>query len=41
MALTFFWHDYESWEGFRATLVRPADRRTRFTKTEAISIEIQ
>ena len=33
--------DFEPWEGFRSTLVRPADRRTRFTKTEAIALRIE
>lgn len=33
--------DIEMWEGFHARLIRPADRRTRFTKTEAIAIMIE
>lgn len=33
--------DIELWESFNMSLVRPADRRTRFTKTEAIEIQIE
>ncbi|MFT5465411.1 MAG: hypothetical protein ACI8UO_000506 [Verrucomicrobiales bacterium] len=33
--------DIELWESFHCRLVRPADRRTRFTKTEAIAIQIE
>ena len=33
--------DIEMWEGYHARLIRPADRRTRFTKTEAIAIDIE
>ena len=33
--------DTEPWEGFRATLTRRADERTRFTKTEAIAFSIE
>lgn len=34
-------NDFELWEGFHCQLVRPGDTRTRFTKTEAIMIEIE
>lgn|GEM_PF-559800 len=34
-------HDIEPWEGFGGSLHRSGDTRTRFTKTEAIEIEIQ
>ncbi|MEM7011635.1 MAG: hypothetical protein AAF585_09145 [Verrucomicrobiota bacterium] len=33
--------DIELWEAFHMRLVRPLDRRTRFTKTEAIEIQIE
>lgn len=33
--------DIEPWESFHARLVRSRDERTRFTKTEAIQIEIE
>lgn len=33
--------DIELWEAFSCTLQRPGDRRTRFTKTEAIAIQIE
>lgn len=33
--------DTEPWEGFAAALNRPGDTREKFTKTEAISIEIK
>ncbi len=33
--------DTEPWEGFHAHLVRPGDTRTKFTKTEAIAIQIE
>jgi hypothetical protein len=33
--------DIEAWESFYAVLRRPADSRTKFTKTEAIEIEIE
>lgn len=33
--------DIEPWESFWASLVRPRDSRERFTKTEAIEIEIE
>ena len=33
--------DIEPWEAFHARLVRSRDERTRFTKTEAIQIEIE
>jgi len=33
--------DIEPWESFYARLSRPSDRRRRFTKTEAIEIEIE
>jgi len=33
--------DFEPWEGYNATLARPADTRTKFTKTEAIELEIE
>lgn len=33
--------DIEPWESFWASLVRPADSREKFTKTEAIEIEIE
>ncbi|MDF1751451.1 MAG: hypothetical protein P1U89_01625 [Verrucomicrobiales bacterium] len=33
--------DTEPWEGFHARLHRPGDTRTRFTKTEAIAIQIE
>lgn len=33
--------DIEAWESFYASLRRPADSRTKFTKTEAIEIEIE
>jgi len=34
-------HDFEMWEGFHCRLVRSRETRTRFTKTEAIMIEIE
>jgi hypothetical protein len=34
-------NDTEPWEGFHATLRRLGDTRTRFTKTEAIELEIE
>ena len=34
-------NDIELWEGFHARLIRSADTRTRFTKTEAIAIEVE
>lgn len=34
-------HDIEPWESFHARLVRRGDTRERFTKTEAIEIEIK
>ena len=33
--------DIEPWESFHARLVRRGDTRERFTKTEAIEIEIK
>lgn len=33
--------DIEPWEGYWASLVRPRDSREKFTKTEAIEIEIE
>jgi len=33
--------DIEPWESFWAALVRPGDSREKFTKTEAIEIEIE
>ncbi len=34
-------NDFEGWEGFYTTLSRPGDTRTKFTKTEAIELEIE
>jgi hypothetical protein len=33
--------DFELWEGFHCTLRRPNDSREKFTKTEAIAIDIK
>lgn len=37
----FYRHDIELWEGFGARLGRPADRRERWTKTEAFRLTIE